>query len=80
MAAFCGCCGAEITGKPEACPVCGTPRHGMFNGDREITLHFEGDPFQPVIDESAAHPSAPDSPPSGRVCGRRPGASVGDDQ
>lgn len=29
MAAFCGCCGAEITLKAEACPVCGTPRHGM---------------------------------------------------
>lgn len=29
MAAFCGCCGAEITPKAEACPVCGTPRHGM---------------------------------------------------
>jgi len=29
MAAFCACCGAEITLKPEACPVCGTPRHGM---------------------------------------------------
>jgi hypothetical protein len=29
MAAFCGCCGAEITTKAEKCPVCGTPRHGM---------------------------------------------------
>jgi hypothetical protein len=29
MAAFCECCGAEITLKAEACPVCGTPRHGM---------------------------------------------------
>lgn len=29
MAAFCACCGAEITRKVEACPVCGTPRHGM---------------------------------------------------
>lgn len=29
MAAFCECCGAEITLKSEACPVCGTPRHGM---------------------------------------------------
>jgi hypothetical protein len=29
MAAFCGCCGAEITLKAEACPVCGMPRHGM---------------------------------------------------
>jgi|HubBroStandDraft_5_1064220.scaffolds.fasta_scaffold264152_2 hypothetical protein len=29
MAAFCACCGAEITRRNEACPVCGTPRHGM---------------------------------------------------
>jgi len=29
MAAFCECCGAEITLKAEACPVCKTPRHGM---------------------------------------------------
>jgi hypothetical protein len=30
MAAFCACCGAEITLKAEACPVCGTPQHGMW--------------------------------------------------
>lgn len=30
MAAFCGCCGAEITSKAEVCIVCGTPRHGMM--------------------------------------------------
>jgi hypothetical protein len=29
MAAFCACCGAEITLKPQACPGCGAPRHGM---------------------------------------------------
>jgi hypothetical protein len=29
MAAFCECCGSEITLKAEACSVCGTPRHGM---------------------------------------------------
>jgi len=29
MAAYCLCCGAEITLKAEACSVCGTPRHGM---------------------------------------------------
>jgi hypothetical protein len=34
MAAFCGCCGAEIAGKAEACLVCGTPRHGMMRADR----------------------------------------------
>jgi hypothetical protein len=33
MAAFCGCCGAEITLKAEACSVCGTPRHGMLKQD-----------------------------------------------
>jgi len=34
MAAFCACCGAEITLKAEACSVCGTPRHGMLRSDR----------------------------------------------
>jgi hypothetical protein len=33
MAAFCGCCGAEITAKVEACPVCKTPQHGMWPGE-----------------------------------------------
>ena len=33
MAAFCACCGAEITLKAEACPICGTPRHGMLSPD-----------------------------------------------
>ncbi len=30
MAAFCACCGAEITPKAEACAVCGTPQHGSL--------------------------------------------------
>jgi hypothetical protein len=30
MAAYCACCGAEITLKAEKCSVCGTPRHGML--------------------------------------------------
>jgi len=30
MAAFCICCGTEITRRVEACPICGTPRHGML--------------------------------------------------
>jgi len=38
MAAFCACCGAEITLKAEACPVCGTPRHGMFVPDLSPSL------------------------------------------
>ena len=34
MAAFCGCCGAEITlKKAESCPACGAPTHGMVRAD-----------------------------------------------
>ena len=39
MAAFCACCGAEITPKAEACPICGTPQHGML--DPELLLAFD---------------------------------------
>jgi hypothetical protein len=38
MAAFCACCGAEITLKAEACAVCGTPRHGMLPPDLQPAL------------------------------------------
>ena len=38
MAAFCACCGTEITLKAEACPICGTPRHGMLPSDFLSTL------------------------------------------
>jgi hypothetical protein len=38
MAAFCACCGAEIKLKAEACPVCGTPRHGMLPPDQRPAL------------------------------------------
>jgi len=38
MAAFCACCGAEIKLKAEACPVCGTPRHGMLPPDLRPAL------------------------------------------
>ena len=38
MAAFCACCGAEIKLKAEACPVCGTPRHGMLPPDLQPAL------------------------------------------
>lgn len=38
MAAFCACCGAEITLKAEACPVCGMPRHGMLKADPQLSL------------------------------------------
>jgi hypothetical protein len=48
MAAFCGCCGAEITAKDAACRVCGTPRHGMLRADGLTPLDI-GDEF--VADE-----------------------------
>jgi rRNA maturation protein Nop10 len=38
MAAFCTCCGAEITLKAEVCPVCGSPQHGMAQPDPLFTL------------------------------------------
>jgi hypothetical protein len=42
MAAFCACCGAEITLKAEACAVCGTPRHGMLPPDLRPALDGPG--------------------------------------
>jgi hypothetical protein len=42
MAAFCGCCGAEITLRAEACPVCGTPRHGMLSPNPPLDASSEG--------------------------------------
>ena len=33
VAAFCACCGAEITLKTEACTLCGAPQHGMLQPD-----------------------------------------------
>lgn len=53
MAAFCGCCGAEITLKAEACPVCGTPRHGMVSSNSHIDLASE------FPNESAQAPQSP---------------------
>jgi len=52
MAAFCACCGAEITGKAEACTVCGMPRHGMIRADK----------LPPLDLDSTAPASEPDSP------------------
>ncbi len=49
MAAFCTCCGAEITLKAEACPVCGTPRHRMLRSDRPLTLDIDTDLSQEDI-------------------------------
>ena len=33
MAAFCECCGAQISLKAEPCPACGAPQHGMLLTD-----------------------------------------------
>jgi hypothetical protein len=49
VAAFCACCGAEITLKAEACPVCGTPQHGMSQPDLLLTLDVGTDPSQPPV-------------------------------
>ncbi len=46
MAAFCACCGAEITLKAEACPVCGTPQHGMLQPDPLLPSDVDVDPPQ----------------------------------
>lgn len=40
MAAYCSCCGVEITPKAEACLVCGTPQHGML--PRESFRRLDG--------------------------------------
>ena len=41
MAAFCECCGAQITLKIEACPACGAPQHGMLLGDLPLPLEVD---------------------------------------
>lgn len=47
MAAFCGCCGAEITSKKsESCPACGAPTHGMLLTDLFQALEFERETSQ----------------------------------
>lgn len=52
MAAFCGCCGAEITSKRvESCPACGAPSHGTLredplptiDGNQEVSRRKESD-------------------------------------
>ena len=50
MAAFCGCCGAEITSKAEACPVCGTPRHGMLPPEFLLTFDESTEPSQEGVE------------------------------
>ena len=46
MAAFCACCGAEITLKAEPCPFCGALQHGMAEPDLLLTLDVDRDPSQ----------------------------------
>lgn len=55
MAAFCGCCGAEITLRAQACPVCGTPRHGMAQTASLFTLDQAPLPFEDEV-RSAERP------------------------
>src|SRR5580698_8204998 len=44
VAAFCACCGAEITLKAGVCPLCGAPQHGMSpQPDLLPTLDIEAD-------------------------------------
>ena len=38
MAAYCGCCGAELSGQAEVCAACGTPRHGMMPSGFPLSL------------------------------------------
>jgi len=49
MAAFCECCGAKITLKPEACPACGAPRHGMLQPDLSLTADADSNPSQEKV-------------------------------
>jgi hypothetical protein len=48
-AAFCACCGAEITVNAEACPVCGTPLHGMSKANLPVTFDIDTDPSREGI-------------------------------
>lgn len=51
MAAFCACCGAEITEKAEACLACGTPQHGMLPRELLRTLDGAADGLQADVIE-----------------------------
>ena len=61
VAAFCACCGAEITLKAEPCPVCGTPQHGMSEPDLLLTLDVDTDPYQEDVgsDRKLRKPAIP---------------------
>jgi hypothetical protein len=63
MAAFCGCCGAEISDRAEACPVCGTPRHGILPPGIPRSLAEEPCPvcIPEVLPSSQAGVTAPEA-------------------
>ena len=46
VAAFCTCCGAEITLKAEVCPLCGSPQHGMSQPDLLLPFDEDVNPVQ----------------------------------
>jgi hypothetical protein len=46
LAAYCTCCGAEISLKAEVCVVCGTPRHGMIPTERPSVAPTKKEPDQ----------------------------------
>ena len=50
VAAFCACCGAEITLKTEACPLCGAPQHGMLQPDLLPTFAVITEPSQDDVE------------------------------
>lgn len=54
MAAFCGCCGAEISELAEVCSVCGTPRHGMIPSGLPTSLAPDSDPLCCVATATAS--------------------------
>jgi hypothetical protein len=59
MAAFCACCGTEITAKAEACPKCGNPRHGML--PTELLSRLDIDRLLPLDQETEAPQGDPDA-------------------
>ncbi len=56
MAAFCECCGAEITLKAEACPVCGSPQHGMLQPDLPLPFDADVNPSEEDADGNLRRP------------------------
>ena len=58
MAAFCNCCGSEITLKTEACALCGMPRHGMGSSAAKVTLKTSARRSAEGLAEAPANPGA----------------------